>query len=113
MDVLLIFIDKIVVCSGVFILGPFLRLYAHYFSSIVVSLFVTGTRQHCMRAAQSADSYLEGDFEVFRPEEATRCTDGVQFGMEEWTDAKFHPKDKGIRRHKLKILLKFLPIFGI
>jgi len=31
---------------------------------------------------------------------ATRCTDGVKFGMEEWTeDSKFHPhrcKDKGI-----------------
>jgi len=28
-------------------------------------------------------SYLEGNFEVFRPSGATHCTDGVKFGMKE------------------------------
>ena len=32
--------------------------------------------------------YSEADFEVFRPAGATRCTDGVKFGM---VHAKFHP----------------------
>jgi len=41
-------------------------------------------------------NYTEADFEVFRPAEATRCTDGVKFGTEEGTigsllRAKFHP----------------------
>ena len=29
--------------------------------------------------------YSEANFEVFRPAGATRCTDGVKFGMEEGT----------------------------
>ena len=40
--------------------------------------------------------YSEADFEVFRPAGATRCTDGVKFGL---LQAKFHPnrcKDKGV-----------------
>ena len=72
--------------------------------------------------AQSANCryliYSEADFEVFRPAGATRCTDGVKFGMEEGTDltdcpllhAKFHPhrcNDKGIGPQKLKFLLRF------
>jgi len=39
--------------------------------------------------AQSANCqyliYSEADFEVFCPAGATRCTDGVKFGMEEGT----------------------------
>jgi len=30
-------------------------------------------------------SYTEVDFEVYRPAAATRCNDGVKFGMEEGT----------------------------
>jgi len=59
--------------------------------------------------------YSEVDFEVFRPAGATRCTDGVKFGMEEGTEdpllhAKFHPhrfNDKGVGPPKLKFLLRF------
>ena len=29
--------------------------------------------------------YSEADFEVFRPARATRCTDGVKFGMPNFT----------------------------
>jgi len=41
-------------------------------------------------------SYSEADFEVIRPAQATRCTDGGKFGTEEGTEgplirAKFHP----------------------
>jgi len=49
-------------------------------------------------------SYSEGDFEVFCPEGATRCTFGPLLRT------KFHPhrcNDKGIGPPKLKILLKF------
>ena len=52
--------------------------------------------------------YSEADFEVFRPAEATRCTDGVKFGTEE--GAKFHPhrcNHKGVGPQKLKFLLIF------
>jgi len=55
--------------------------------------------------------YSEADFQVFRPAWATRCTDGVKFGMEEGTGgdlhAKFHPhrcNDKGVGPQKLKFL---------
>ena len=63
-----------------------------------------------LRAAQICRYlvYSEADFEVFRPAGATRCTDGVKFGMEE--DAKFHPhrcNDKGVGPPKLKFLLRF------
>jgi len=46
-----------------------------------------------LRAAQSAGYliYSEADFEVFRPAEATRCTDGVKFGTEEGTMPNFAP----------------------
>jgi len=56
-------------------------------------------------------SYSETDFEVFRPAEATRFTNGVKFGTEAGTTtglllhAKFHPhrcNDKGIGPQKLK-----------
>jgi len=33
-------------------------------------------------------SYSEGDFKIFCPTGATCCTDGVKFGIEEWTEAK-------------------------
>jgi len=59
-------------------------------------------------------SYLEAYIEVFRPAGATGCTDGVKFGMEEWTKchAKFHPIGATIRIYrigppKLKFLLRF------
>ena len=55
--------------------------------------------------------YSEADFQAFRPAWATRCTDGVKFGMEEGTGgdlhAKFHPhrcNDKGVGPQKLKFL---------
>ena len=65
-------------------------------------------------------SSSEGDFEVFRPAGTTRCRNGgeirmkewteVKFGKEEWTGpllhAKFHPhwcNDKGIGPPKNKI----------
>jgi len=59
--------------------------------------------------------YSEADFEVFRPARATRCTDGVKFGMEEGTEgplfhAKFHPhrcNDKGVGPQSLKFLFRF------
>jgi len=62
--------------------------------------------------------YSEADFEVFRPAGATRCTDGVKFGMDLPTlptfgpllDAKFHPhrcNGKGVGLQKLKFLLRF------
>ena len=35
--------------------------------------------------------YSEADFEVFRPTEATSCTDGVKFGTEEVTVPNFTP----------------------
>ena len=73
-----------------------------------------------LRAAQICRYfvYSEADFEVFRPAGATRCTDGVKFGMEEGLEgtfgpllhAKFHPhrcNDKGIGPPKLKFLLRF------
>ena len=46
--------------------------------------------------------YSEADFEVFHPAGATRCTDGVKFGVEEGTrgpllHAKFHPIGATIR----------------
>jgi len=55
--------------------------------------FFTGSR--CL-------SYSEADLEVFRPAGATRCTDGVKFGMEEGTEdpllhAEFHPIGATIR----------------
>ena len=42
-----------------------------------------------LRAAQICRYlvYSEADFEVFRPAGATRCTDGVKFGMEEGIEA--------------------------
>jgi len=36
-------------------------------------------------------SYSEADFEVFRPTGATRCTDGVKFGMEEGPSVNLKP----------------------
>jgi len=50
-------------------------------------------------------SYSETDFEVFRPEGATRRIDGVKFGVEDGTEgplgpllqAKFHPIGATIR----------------
>ena len=58
--------------------------------------------------------YSEGDFEVFRPAGATRCTDGGGSGGEIWRGrvdrAKFHPphrwNDKSIGPAKLKFLLR-------
>jgi len=51
--------------------------------SVIYDCLVTGS------IARSATrwylSYSEADFEVFRPAWATRCTDGVKFGMEEGT----------------------------
>ena len=43
-----------------------------------------------LRAAQTCRYlvYSEADFEVFHPAGATRCTDGVKFGMEEGTFGK-------------------------
>jgi len=51
---------------------------------------------NCVFTSSASRRYLvysEADFEVFRPAGATRCTDGVKFGMEEGTvlHAKFHP----------------------
>jgi len=67
-----------------------------------------------LRAAQACRYliYPEADFEVFRPAGATRCTDGVKFGMEEgnFLHAKFHPhrcNSKGVGPPKLKFLLGF------
>ena len=70
-----------------------------------------------LRAAQICRYlvYSEADFEVFRPTGATRCTDGVKFGMEEGTEgfllrAKLHPhrcNDKGVGPPKLNFLLRF------
>jgi len=57
-------------------------------------------------------SYSEGNFDAFCPAGATRCTDGVKFGTEEYR-AKFCPhqcNDKGIGPQKLKSLLKFYQI---
>jgi len=52
-----------------------------------LSTFITGS------IARSANrrylSYLEADFEVFRLAGATRCTDGVKFGVEEGTEGPF------------------------
>jgi len=46
-------------------------------------------RQHCTQ--RKAPVYkLYGDLEVFRPAGATRCADGVKFGIEEWTFGKIH-----------------------
>ena len=55
-----------------------------------------------LRAAQAFRYliYSEADFEVFRPAVATRCTDGVKFGIH----AKFHPIGA---TPKLKFLLSF------
>jgi len=45
-----------------------------------------------------------GDFEVFRPEEATHCTDGVKFGVEESPSvAKFHPVGAGVEAWTTKL----------
>jgi len=40
-------------------------------------------RQHC---ALRKPPVSEADFEVFHPAGATRCTDGVKFGVEEGTE---------------------------
>ena len=45
-------------------------------------------------------SYSESDFEVFRPEGATRCTDGGKISLHRCND-------KGIGLPKLNFLLKF------
>jgi len=59
-------------------------------------------------------SYVEAYIEVSRPAAATGCTDGVKFGMEEWTKchAKFHPIGATIRIYRIgPPKLKFLPRF--
>jgi len=43
--------------------------------------FFTGSIAHS--ASRQYLIYPEADFEVFRPAGATRCTDGVKFGMRE------------------------------
>jgi len=70
-------------------------------------------QQHC--AKRRYLSYSEAAFEVFRPAGATRCTDGVKFGME--GDRRSSPppcqipphwcNGKGIGPPKLKFLLRF------
>jgi len=56
-------------------------------------------------------NYSEADFEVFRPVEATRCTDwGEIWHGGALLHVKFHPNrcnDKGIGPPKLKFLLRF------
>jgi len=54
------------------------------------------------------------DFEVFRPAGATRCTDGVKYGMEEVPSSmpNFTPSVQregciGVGPQKLKFLLRF------
>ena len=75
--------------------------------------FITGS----MRAAQACRYliYSEADFEVSRPEGASRCTDGGEIWLgggdrSSLLCAKFHPhrcNDKGVGPQKLKFLLRF------
>jgi len=63
-------------------------------------------------------SYSEADFGVFCPAGATRCTDGVKFGMQEGTDPFCMPNftpcnDKGIGPPKLKFLLRLIKMWNI
>ena len=53
---------------------------------------------------------LRADFEVFRPAEATHCTDGGEICRGKGDRAKYHPhrcNDKGRGPPKLKRLLRF------
>jgi len=62
--------------------------------------------QHCTQRKAPVCKLLRGDFEVFRPTGATRCTNEGEI----WHCTKFHPhryNDKSIGPPKLKILLKF------
>jgi len=73
-------------------------------ATFCVGHWVMGHPLLLWRAAQNCGylSYSEANFEVFRPTEATRCTDGG--------DAKFRPhrcNDKGIETSKLTFLLRF------
>jgi len=55
-------------------------------------------------------SYLEADFEVFRPAVETCCTDGGEIWHGEVDVAKFHLywcNNKGIRAAKLRFVLRF------
>ena len=69
-------------------------------------ILVTGS---LARSASRRDLiYSEADFEVFRLAGATRCTDGVKFGVV--LHAKFHLNqcnDKGVGPPKLKFILRF------
>ena len=47
-------------------------------------------------------NYSEADFEVFRHAGATRCTDGVKFGMEEGTVPNFTPIGATVRLYDPK-----------
>jgi len=70
-------------------------------------------------ALHRAQRKTPADFEVFLPAGATRCTDGVKFGTQEWNFlyVKFHPhwyKDKGIARApKTETFTKISLNFGI
>jgi len=50
-----------------------------------------------LRAAQACRYliYSEADFEVFRPAGATRCTDGLKFGMPNFTPIRCNDKSVG------------------
>jgi len=72
--------------------------------SITGSIASSATRRYLI--------YSEAHFQVFRPTGATRCTDGVKFGMEigPLLHAKFHAyrcNGKGIGHPKMKFLLRF------
>ena len=54
------------------------------------NVYTIALLQATLRAAQgryiNIKAYSEGDFEVFRPAGATRCTDGSEIWRGEWTD---------------------------
>jgi len=67
-----------------------------------------------LRAAQACLYliYSEADFEVFRPAGATRCTDGVKFGI---SMPNFTPlvQRQGCRTPKIEIFTQIWPKCGI
>jgi len=66
-------------------------------------------RQHCAKRMQRYSS-ARGDFEVFRPAEATRCTDGADIRLVcRLIHAKYHPNRcrGGMLAPEVKILTSF------
>ena len=79
------------------------KQYSNLFYSSIILKVVTGSI--ALSASRRYLIYSEADFEVFRLPGATRCTDGVKFGMGEETVPNFTPsvQQQGCRTPKTEI----------